>query len=383
MPDFADYARRAAACAPGAAPDFTVAQVARMIDHSLLRPELTVADVQSGCALAARYAVASVCVKPVDVPSAAAELAGSGVLVGTVVGFPHGGAVTAVKAAEAAAAVEQGAQELDMVINIGRLRGERTRRSQRTSRRWWRPRTGPWVKDHLRERLPDGRREDPGPAGCPSRPAPGSCRPPAASRCALRGQAARRAADARARSRRVGVKAAGGVRTLDVLLEFLAAGATRFGATTTAAMLDDLAVRLETGPVDAEAEAAAQLSAAVLRLSRRRRRVGGGLGSAGRGGAGGVAGLGEAAAWAGIGSRRSPRAARPPLEPVCTCAPLRTPAPAAAVRPCHPSEPEVCHRLGPLRGARRSWSGGIRCARPPGLVPPGPGAAGSSQGPKD
>jgi len=80
-----------------------------MIDHSLLRPELTATDVRSGCALAARYQVASVCVKPADVPLAAKELAGTTVLVGTVVGFPHGSSATRIKAAEARAALEDGA----------------------------------------------------------------------------------------------------------------------------------------------------------------------------------------------------------------------------------------------------------------------------------
>ena len=72
-------------------------QVAKVIDHSLLRPELDDAFVEAGCRLAAAYDVASVCVRPVDVRRAAAILAGSDVKVGTVIGFPHGSSTTATK----------------------------------------------------------------------------------------------------------------------------------------------------------------------------------------------------------------------------------------------------------------------------------------------
>ena len=100
----------------------TLAELAKVIDHSLLRPELTEAEVEAGCALAQRYHVASVCVKPCHVKLAASRLAGTDVSVGTVVGFPHGSHTTAVKVYEAQAALEEGAVELDMVINIGALR---------------------------------------------------------------------------------------------------------------------------------------------------------------------------------------------------------------------------------------------------------------------
>jgi len=78
-----------------------VRDIARLIDHSLLRPEMTTADVEAGCALARKYATASVCVRPCDVAVAARLLAGSGVAVGTVIGFPHGNVSTAMKVAEA------------------------------------------------------------------------------------------------------------------------------------------------------------------------------------------------------------------------------------------------------------------------------------------
>ncbi len=100
----------------------TFEQLAKTIDHSLLKPELTDDDVIAGCELAKRYNVASVCVKPYHVPLAARLLADSDVKVGTVVGFPHGGATTETKAFEARDAIANGAEELDMVINIGALR---------------------------------------------------------------------------------------------------------------------------------------------------------------------------------------------------------------------------------------------------------------------
>ena len=100
----------------------TYEQLAKTIDHSLLKPELTEADITSGCQLAARYHVASVCVKPCFVPLAVQLLKGSDVAVGTVLGFPHGGSITAVKVFEAEDAMDNGAVELDMVINIGELR---------------------------------------------------------------------------------------------------------------------------------------------------------------------------------------------------------------------------------------------------------------------
>src|SRR5687767_11735861 len=100
----------------------TYEQLAKVIDHSLLRPELTEADVIAGCELAARYHVATVCVKPCDVKLAKELLKESDVLVSTVVGFPHGSNLTAIKVAEAEKAMDEGARELDMVLNIGQLR---------------------------------------------------------------------------------------------------------------------------------------------------------------------------------------------------------------------------------------------------------------------
>src|SRR5207245_4194790 len=98
--------------------DFTYPDIAKMIDHSLLQPVLTDADLEEGCRLAREYDVASVCIKPYGVGLAAKLLAGSTVVVGTTIGFPHGGHTTAIKAAEAAQAIRDGDRELEMVLNI-------------------------------------------------------------------------------------------------------------------------------------------------------------------------------------------------------------------------------------------------------------------------
>ena len=97
--------------------------IAKRIDHSLLTPTLTRTELERGCRLAAAYGVASVCIKPYAVSVASRILENTGVAVGTVIGFPHGGNVTAIKVAEARQALADGAVELDMVINIGQAIG--------------------------------------------------------------------------------------------------------------------------------------------------------------------------------------------------------------------------------------------------------------------
>ena len=99
----------------------TLAELAKMIDHSLLQPTLTDAELEAGCRVAREYEVASVCIKPYAVSRAVEWLHGSGVLVGTVIGFPHGGHRTDIKVAEARAAMADGATELDVVVNVGKV----------------------------------------------------------------------------------------------------------------------------------------------------------------------------------------------------------------------------------------------------------------------
>jgi deoxyribose-phosphate aldolase len=99
---------------------YTYEQLAKMIDHSLLHPTMTDRDLEEGCELAVRYGVVSVCIKPHAVKRAAELLQSSGVLVGTVVGFPHGNSCTESKRCETELACRDGAVEIDMVLNIGK-----------------------------------------------------------------------------------------------------------------------------------------------------------------------------------------------------------------------------------------------------------------------
>jgi deoxyribose-phosphate aldolase len=94
-----------------------------LIDHAVLQPTATDADVIAACRICDDAGVASICVKPCHVPLAARELAGSKVLVSTVIGFPHGGTSTATKAAETRTACDEGAKEVDMVANLGKAIG--------------------------------------------------------------------------------------------------------------------------------------------------------------------------------------------------------------------------------------------------------------------
>ena len=102
--------------------DLTTAALACMIDHAILAPTATIREVEQACCLSVQHQVASVCVRPSDLPVAAAILSGSKTRISTVIGFPHGTTSTAGKKAEASQAIRDGAQELDMVLNIGRLR---------------------------------------------------------------------------------------------------------------------------------------------------------------------------------------------------------------------------------------------------------------------
>ncbi len=99
---------------------YSYEELAKMIDHSLLYPTMTVRDLEDGCRLAARYGVASVCIKPYGVKRAAELLRGTGVRVGAVIGFPHGNSCTESKRYEAELACRDGAVEIDMVINLGK-----------------------------------------------------------------------------------------------------------------------------------------------------------------------------------------------------------------------------------------------------------------------
>ena len=236
---------------------YTYEQLAKMIDHSLLHPAMTDQELEAGCKLAVKYGVASVCIKPYAVPRAVAWLRGSGVLVGAVIGFPHGNSCTESKRYETELACRDGAAEIDMVINIGKaLSGDwdyvegdvkavcdeahrhdvkvkvifendyltkggaglgsddfKTKLCQlceRAGADWVKTSTGyGFVKQ------PDGSYNYQGATGHDLKLMRAVCSP------------------------RVQVKAAGGVRDLDGLIRVRELGATRCGATATAAMLDE------------------------------------------------------------------------------------------------------------------------------------------------
>ena len=241
-----------------------VGEVAAMIDHSLLRPELVRADIDAGLETAMAYRVASVCVRPGDVPYAARRLAGTGVAIGTVVAFPHGSSTTGTKVVETNQAVENGADEIDMVVDIGRSRDGDVEFTAAEIGAVVEAARGRCVKvilenHHLTEEQKV--------AGCRAAERAGASYVKTSTGFAGGGATAADVALMRATvSPGVGVKAAGGVRTLDALLELNRLGATRFGATATAAILDDLAGRLADGTTTrSPAERRAEVDGVELR----------------------------------------------------------------------------------------------------------------------
>jgi deoxyribose-phosphate aldolase len=221
--------------------------IANAIDHSLLRPELDDAFIEEGCRLAAEYDVASVCVRPADVRRAAGILAGTNVAVGTTIGFPHGGHATATKVEEARRALADGARELDMVIQIGALKSGRDADVQADIAAVVEVahEAGAIVKVIFENAyLTDDEKV----RACRLSEAAGAdfvktstgFAPTGATHDDLRLMRANTAPH-------IGVKAAGGVRTLDGLLEVMALGVTRIGATQTKAIIDDFRARKAIG----------------------------------------------------------------------------------------------------------------------------------------
>ena len=225
--------------------DYAYLDIAKMIDHSLLNPTLTANELDAGCRLAVEYDVASVCMMPYYLKRCAQLLRGSTVKASTTIGFPHGGHTTAIKRAEAEQALADGGQELDMVVNVSQVLG------------------GNW--DYVRQDIR---------AVIDVTHAAGQKVKVIFENCYLNndqkimlckicgeigvdwvktstGYGSGGATDEdlklmRAHSpARVQVKAAGGVRTLDRLLEVRALGVTRAGATRTAEILNEAKERLQ------------------------------------------------------------------------------------------------------------------------------------------
>jgi deoxyribose-phosphate aldolase len=225
------------------AQDVTYEQVAQMIDHSLLRPELTTTEILEGCATAAKYDVASATLRPCDVAMGIKALEGSGVPVSTVVGFPHGSNTTETKVAEALQCVADGAIELDMVLNIGRLRsGDIDYVMSDIAAVVDAAGAGAIVKVILENAyLADAQKV----AACAASERAGAAfvktstgfAPTGATMPDLELMVA-------SVSPSVKVKAAGGIRTLDGLLEVMSIGVQRIGATRTESMLEDYKARI-------------------------------------------------------------------------------------------------------------------------------------------
>jgi deoxyribose-phosphate aldolase len=222
-------------------PKYTLAQVAKTIDHALLRPDMSRDEVRAGCEVALKYDVASVCCKPADVAYCADLLRGSDVHVGTVVSFPHGNSATSTKVFETKQVVADGATEIDVVINIG------------------------WMKSGMYDQVRDEIAAVVAAAGgnqvkvilenayltkeeivkaCQLCEAAGADYVKTSTGFAPTGAILEDVQLMRASvSSKVEVKSAGGVKSLDMLLSFMDAGVKRSGASGTAAMLDEFVER--------------------------------------------------------------------------------------------------------------------------------------------
>lgn len=223
--------------------NLTERQIAKAIDHSLLRPELDDAFIEDGCRLAGEYDVASVCVRPVDVRRAATLLRGTDVRVGTVIGFPHGSHLTATKVFEAHLALDDGAAELDMVIDIGALKSGRDDAVQSDIAAVVEVAHagGAIVKVILEnayltddEKVRGSRLTEA--AGAEFVKTSTGFAPGGATHEDL-------VLMRRTVSDHVQVKAAGGVRTLEALIAVMNLGVTRVGATATKTIIDDFRAR--------------------------------------------------------------------------------------------------------------------------------------------
>jgi deoxyribose-phosphate aldolase len=218
-------------------PKYSLKRVAKTIDHSTLGPAMTLDEVKAGCEVALKYDVASVCCKPADVKFVAEILKGSEVLVGTVVGFPHGSSSTQSKVFETKEAVANGAVEIDVVINIGHLKSGKIQEVQSEIAAVVAAAAGNQVKVILENAyLTDEEKV----TACKLVEAAGADYVKTSTGFAPTGATLADVKLMRATcSPKVKVKSAGGVKTLDQLLEFLDAGIDRSGSSSTASILDE------------------------------------------------------------------------------------------------------------------------------------------------
>jgi deoxyribose-phosphate aldolase len=236
---------------------YSYTDISRMLDHSLLKPTLTFEDFETGCQMAVVYQAGSVCIQPHYLKRCAEILRGSGVKASTVIGFPHGGHCTSSKVAEARQALADGGEELDLVCNISRVL------------------SGDWdyVKADLKAVI-DPTHD----AGQKVKVIFENCYLNDEQKIRLCEICSELKADWVKTSTGYGtggatlddlrlmrkhsapavqVKAAGGVRDMDTLLQCRAIGVTRIGASVTQAMLDECRLRLELPPIRFDGTAAA------------------------------------------------------------------------------------------------------------------------------
>ncbi len=223
----------------------TYEEIAKMIDHSLLPPMLTVDELEAGIDLALTYDVASVCIMPHYMKRCTERLAGSTVMPSTTIGFPHGGHTTEVKRAETLRAIDDGCQELDMVVNISLVRSGRWDDVEQDIEAVVGPahEAGRKVKVIFENCYLDDQQKI---RLCEICSQVGADWVKTSTGFGTGGATlddVRLMREHTAPS--VGVKAAGGVRDLDALLAMRSAGANRIGASRTADMLDELCRRLE------------------------------------------------------------------------------------------------------------------------------------------
>ncbi|MGN6743607.1 MAG: deoxyribose-phosphate aldolase [Amnibacterium sp.] len=223
----------------------TVASVAALIDHAILKPELTDPAVAADLDTAARWGLFSVCVRPSDVPRSVARLDGTGVLTGTVLGFPHGTTSTAAKVAEARRALDDGASELDMVLHIGRLRSGDTEAVRDDIAAVVAEAAGTVVKVILETVFLDDAMIT---AGCLAALEAGAAFVKTSTGFAGGGATMHDLEVMRAAvGDRMRIKASGGVRSLDTLLAMRAIGVDRFGTSASDTILSDVERLVATG----------------------------------------------------------------------------------------------------------------------------------------
>ena len=218
-------------------PRYSKEQIAKTIDHSLLKPEMTREEVRRGCEIASKYSVASVCCKPSDVKFCAEILRDSDVEIGTVVGFPHGSSTTETKVFETKQALLDGATEIDMVLNIGKLKSGLFEEVKFDIASVVEAANGKMVKVILENAYLTNEEKV---IACKLTEEAGAQYVKTSSGYAPSGATIDDVKLMKSSiSSHMKVKSAGGVRTLDALIEMLDAGVERSGATTTSTMIEE------------------------------------------------------------------------------------------------------------------------------------------------